>query len=231
MEPITTNDQPHVPSIEVAVEAPVETTAPTDTTTAPDPKPDLAKEQADKVTGVAQGLLEDMATMLMPLDGKTFDLKPLELATLARILAADLKLQTEVPLTFQYTTSGITGLLQILQDCTYHEPHTQADFAEAAREILAILAKAKASLGDTATVAESLASVKAELETRFADKQLSAIDVRYILNSITSTFDTLRNGVEKSIEESMERAQAKAFSVESVQDVSMGKLDSFLKQA
>jgi hypothetical protein len=44
-----------------------------------------------------------------------------------------------------------------------------------------------------------------------------------------SSFETMRNGAEKSIEESMERAQAKSFGVESVQDVTMGKLNTFLE--
>jgi hypothetical protein len=193
-------------------------------------QPDLEAEQVSRVMPVAQGVLEDMATMLIPEDGISFDLAPLELAIITRLLKGDLNITTEVPLAFQYVLSGITGLTQALAGCTYHEPHTQADYADASRRILAIMAKVQPKLGDTATAATSISEAKAELEALFAEKQLSAIDVRYIVNSIMSSFETVRNGAEKSIEESMERAQAKSFGVEGVQDVTMGKLDTYLQK-
>lgn len=187
---------------------------------------DLGKEQTDRVLPVAQGVLEDMATMLIPEDGVSFDMAPLELATIHRMLVGDLNITTEVPLAFQYVVSGLTGLTQALAECTYYEPHTQADYAAASRKILAIITKAQ--LGDTATAAESLKSAKAELEALFAEKKLSAIDVRYIVNSIMSSYQTMQLGAEKSIEESMARAQAKAFGVEDTVDVTVGQLDKYL---
>ncbi|MBK3666180.1 hypothetical protein JJE66_33785 [Bradyrhizobium diazoefficiens] len=190
--------------------------------------PDLAKQQTDKVQPVAQGILEDMTTMLIPEDGVSFNMDALELATIKRFLDADLNITTDVPLAFQYVVSGLTGLSQVLAHCAYPEPHTQVDYAEAARAVLAIIAKANAELGDTATAAQSLQAAKADLEALFADKNMSAIDVRYIVNSIMQSFQSLQLGTEKSIEESMSRAQAKAFGVGDVIDVTMGKLDAFL---
>lgn len=190
---------------------------------------DLAAQQTERVSTVADAILGDLGTLLIPEDGVTFDLAPLELATIQHLLDGDLNITTEVPMAFQYVMSGFTGLSQVLADCTFHESHTQEDYAHAAREILVILAKAGTALGDTATAAAGLQAAKEELEALFATEQLSSIDMRYIMSSIVSTFQTLQNGVEKSVEESMERAQAKSFGVQSVQDVTMSKIDTYLK--
>lgn len=197
----------------------VNTDAPAETVLAAAPVvagADLEKQQNERVAPVVQGILEDATTMLIPEDGVSFDLSELELATIQRLLNGDLNITTEVPLAFQGVLGAFANLTNVLQDCAYAEPHSQADYARVSRAILSIVAQTKPE------------DMKPALETLFAENKMSAIDVRYIVSSITSTFETMRLGAEKSIEESMERAQAKSFGVESVQDVTMGKLDAYL---
>lgn len=190
---------------------------------------DLTAEQAARVQPVSQQIIDDMATMLMPADGVSFDLAPLELATVVHMRDADLKLTTEVPLAFQGVLAALSGLSKVLQGSTFTEPHTQAEYAEIAQAMLAILAKAGVNTADQTSAAESLKSGEAELNALFAEKKLSAMEANYVFNSILSTFETMRLGAEKSLEESMERAQVKMLGITDITEASVGKLDSYLK--
>lgn len=198
---------------------------------APLNNPDLEKARDEKCEPLARGILQDMATDLIPENPhEKIDYRPITVKVLKRTLEADTNLTTENTYLFQLLLGVLSGLNATVQTCTTL-PIDDVRYAGIGRKILEILANSNVKivgLGE-AQVPVEFSLIKDQINELFANEKLTMLEVKYIMDNMFESFTALNNGFSTSVEQSMARAEAKLFGIEAMSDVSMGLLDKVLK--
>lgn len=194
------------------------------------PERDLEKERDVKCMPIAQGVLEDMAENMMPLNGEGAGFQPLIMQILKRTLDADTNIQLENSYIFQLILGILAGMGTILQTVTV-TPTDDARFGAIGKKMLAILAEAKLPMG-TLTPDQALAAyapVKEKFDVLFAEEKLSWLEVKYISESIFAAFQVVQKTFGESVEISVQRMEAKILRIPDMSDLSMKKLNETLQ--
>lgn len=191
---------------------------------------DLEKEREDRCYPVVRGVLTDMATDLLPQAGAEQNYTPLLTKILGRSLEANLNLQMENPFVFQTLLGIVVGLNTTVIECTT-APIDDARYGAIGKKILSIVSTADIRLG-TLTPEETTATfvpVKEQLNELFAAEKLSWMEVKYIMDSILAAIKEVEQRFTVSIDQSLQKAEAKAMGVQDMNDLTMQHLDKFLK--
>lgn len=193
--------------------------------------PDLEKARDEKCIPIARAIFGDMVNTLIAEDAsKEIDYNPLVKSILTKMLEADTNLLTENTYIFQLLLGVFSGLNRTVQMCET----VQIDdvrYGNIARKILEIVAKHNVTIGNPTPdeVDKDFAPIKEELDVLFANEKLTIMEVKYIMDNIFTGFSDVQTIFNMSIEQSTKRAEAKSFGIEDMTDLSMKKLDGFLK--
>lgn len=193
-------------------------------------EPDLEKEREERCYPVVRGILTDIATDLLPQNGASQDYTPLLMKILHRSLDANLNLQMENPFLFQTLLSLIVGLNTTVMECQT-VPIDDARYAAIGKRILGVVATADIKLGTLTPdeVTTTFAPVKEQLNALFAEEKLTWMEVKYIMDSILGAVKEAEQRFTISIDQSLQRAEAKAMGVADMSEITMQHLDRFLK--
>lgn len=195
-------------------------------------EPDLEKLRDEKCVPVARGILVDMATDIIPEDAnKEVNYLPFIMKTLKRTLDADTNLTTDNPYVFQMVKGVLVALNVTVQQL---KPKTLIDdvrFGRVAREILTMIAQADINLlpKTPEDVEASFAPIKEKLQALFDAENMSWMEIKYVMDNIFASFEDSTNLFNRKVESFLEKAEAKAMGVEFMSDITMQKLDMFLK--
>lgn len=192
--------------------------------------PNLEKLRDDKCLPVAQAMLEDMVELLIPADpANGVEWKPIVMKMLERSLEADLNIQTEVSYVPQLILGALSGLNITTQGCDI-APVDEVRYAAIGKKILSMVAGAKVRMVNVKPedTEVDFASVKEQLNKLFAEEKLNRLEVKFILDNIFESFKAATTIFTHSLDSSVARAEAKAFAVEAMSDVTMKMLDGFL---
>lgn len=192
---------------------------------------DLEKLRDEKCLPIAQEILNDLATDMIPDDANVkVDYNPILLKILARTFEADTNIATENSYLFQVLLGVFSALNRTVQECTT-VPIDDVRYGVISKKILAIVAKAKVRMG-AVTPEESIADfapIKEELNGLFAEEKLSMLEIKYMMDNIFESFNAVQTGFNMNVEQSSRRAEAKLFKLEDMVDLSMKKLDDVLR--
>lgn len=195
------------------------------------PVPNLDELRDQHCLPVAQGVLEDIAEKLLPevIDG-TFTWTPLVTKILERSLEADLNITTEVSYIPQLVLSALSGLNTAMQDCEA-TPVDELRYVGIAKKLLVMIAEAHLTLTKIKPEEQVLefAPIKEKISILVKEENLNRLEVKYIMDMVFESFKRVSSIFEHSLGQSVARAESKIFGVESMSDVTMKKLDGFLK--
>lgn len=187
----------------------------------------------EKCIPVAHGILNDIAVDLIPADAnEKVDYNPILLKILQRNLEADLNITSDIPYVFQLVLGVLSGLNKTVQGVNT-VPIDDVRYGAIGKKVLGILATANITIAekvDPEQVDKEFAPVAEQLSALFAEEKLSMLEVKYIMDNIFESFNTVQNIHMTSIAQSTERAEAKLFGVEFMTDMTLGKLDKVLKE-
>lgn len=196
-----------------------------------EPEVDLDALRDEKCIPVAKEILGFLATDLIPLNpNEPVNYKPLALKIIGEFFKADLVISTEVSYVPQVILGVLSGLNTTVQQCDL-EPSDIARYDAIAKKILAIVFTASIRMGRDAnadTHKEDFVPVKEQLNALFKEEKVTMFELKYIMDTIFSSFTALNNIVSSSIEASSARAEAKLFGVESMDELTIKKLDEVL---
>lgn len=195
-----------------------------------EPVIDLDKLRDDKCLPVAQGMLEDMVENLLPTEDTGSNYNLLVKQMLTRTLEADLNVAMEVSYVPQLILGALSGLSTTVQSCSSIVAIDDARYAAIGKKLLSMVAGAKVRMNKVKqedTLAD-FAGVKEEMEALFASEKLNMMEVKYIMDNIFDSFKIADGVFKNSLDGSVARAEAKAFGVESMNDLTMKGLDGFL---
>lgn len=202
-------------------------------TPAPEPvEPNLEQLRDEKCIPVARGILVDMATDIIPEDAnKEVNYLPFIMKTLKRTLDADTNLTIDNPYIFQMIKGVLIALNVTVQRLT---PSTSIDdvrFGRIARQILTIVAQADINLTPKTPdeVEASFVPIKSKLQELFDAEKMSWMEIKYVMDNIFEAHESTTDLFNRKIESFLEKAEAKAMGVEFMSDITMQKLDMFLK--
>lgn len=190
----------------------------------------LEKLRDDKCIPVAHKIMHDMADEMIGTDGP-IDARPLALKALQHFFDADLVIATEASYVPQLILGALSGLNATVQTCEYIQPDMER-YGRVAKEILGILADADIDLlkNKPEEIESQFAGVKEQINTLFADEKLNALEVKFIMDLIFDSFTAFNNTLSGSLESSSARAEAKLFGIGSMDELTVRKLDSVLKE-
>lgn len=200
---------------------------------------DLEKLRDEKCIPVARGIMNDMATDLIPDNANDkVDFTPVLTKVMARSLDADLNIVMDNPYVFQLVLSGMAGLNATVQSCET-TPIDDVRYGGIAKKILAILATAnvplvvpadpKAKL-DMARIETDFAPVKEQLQALITENNLSNMELQYIMQNIFESFQSIQNGFMNVVADHTQKATAKLFGLEDYNDLTMKSLDKVLTE-
>lgn len=212
--PDTTSEQ----KVEPGVTAPIE------------PVVDLEKIRDEKVMPLAREMLKDVALAVGTLnEDQQVDIETVVLKSLSRTLESDLNIVSDIPYLFQLVLGAFTALNKTTQECET-ESMDDSRYGRVAQKVLSMVCEANITLGDVKqeqTTAD-FAPIKEKLNDLFKAESLSKIEVRYVMDSIFEAFKQITGLYNRSIEESTEQASAKLFGIETMNDLTIGKLNEVL---
>lgn len=186
----------------------------------------------EKCVPVARGILVDMATDIIPEDAnKEVNYLPFIMKMLKRTLDADTNLTTENPYIFQMIKGVFTALNVTVQQLN---PATNIDdvrFGRISKQVLTIIAQADINMlpKKEEDVEASFAPIKVQLQALFDAEKMSWMEIKYVMDNILAAYEDCTNLFNSKVESFLEKAEAKAMGVEFLSDVTMQKLDMFLK--
>lgn len=195
-------------------------------------EPNLEQLRDEKCIPVARGILVDMATDLIPADANVeVNYLPVLMKMLKRTLDADTNLTSDNPYIFQMVKGVLVALNVTVQEL---KPATNIDdvrFGRVAKQVLSIVATANIGLTPKTPeeVIASFAPVKEQVQALFDAEKLSWMEIKYIMENIFAAFEDVTALFNSKVEGFLEKAEAKAMGVEFLSDVTMQKLDMFLK--
>jgi hypothetical protein len=193
------------------------------------PKVDLDAEQDARCAPVAQGILEDMANSESVSDKSQF--AQVIMGVLKRALDANLNVAMDNPFVFQILLKAV-GAFNNAITATKMTPLDDARYGRIAHELLKVFASAHVPMGNKVTedqIKEALAAVQPQFDAIFEREKLNTLEVRYILEGVLKTTQTLQGFFTRSIEESVDRMEEKILQIGHKTELTMGKLDDILK--
>ncbi len=193
--------------------------------------PDLEKARDEKCFPVARAIMGDMAELLIPEDAnKKIDFNPIILKMIGRMLEADTNVVMENSYVIQLILGVLSGLNATIQSCVT-VPIDDIRYGAISKKILVMLSEANIKLGSLTPeeIKNEFAPLKDKINALFAEEKLSMHDVKYVMDNIFTTFNTVTAVFNKSVEASTKKAEEKALGLDSINDLTMKKLDSFLK--
>jgi hypothetical protein len=178
----------------------------------------------EKCVPVAQAILGELSAGLMK-----EDLTELILKALSVELAADLNVSQEVAYIPQLILGVLAGYNASIQKIELVNDDVR--YNDIASKILAIIAKANIRMVSVKPedVIADFGPALEELKGLFATEKLSRMEVEYIRDNIFNQFTSLNNGIGRSIESATSKVEAKMLGIESLDELSLQKLDSVLK--
>lgn len=195
-------------------------------------EPDLEKLRDEKCIPVARGILVDMATDLIPDDANVeVNYLPVIMKMLKRTLDADTNLTIDNPYIFQMIKGVLVALNVTVQQL---KPSTSIDdvrYGAIAKKILSMVAVADIGLTPKTPeeVEVSFAPIKEQLQALFDSEKMSWMEIKYVMDNIFAAFEDASGLFNRKVEAFLEKAEAKAMGVEFMSDITMSKLDAFLK--
>lgn len=195
-------------------------------------EPDLEKLRDEKCIPVARGILVDMATDLIPDDANVeVNYLPVIMKMLKRTLDADTNLTIDNPYIFQMIKGVLVALNVTVQQL---KPSTSIDdvrYGAIAKKILSMVAVADIGLTPKTPeeVEASFAPIKEQLQALFDSEKMSWMEIKYVMDNIFAAFEDASGLFNRKVEAFLEKAEAKAMGVEFMSDITMSKLDAFLK--
>lgn len=192
---------------------------------------DLEKLRDEKCIPVAKQVLEDLTTDLIAEDANVaVDFNPITIKVMQRMLDADTNIATENSYVFQLVLGAFAGLNKTVQKCTVANID-DVRYGRIAKEVLNILYRANIDLKPMADaeLEVAYAPLLPDLNELFSREKLSMMEVKYVMDTIFTSFNTVTALVNTSVEGSAKKAEAKLFQIPDMLDLSMKKLDDVLK--
>lgn len=186
----------------------------------------LEQLRDEKVFPLVKVIFKQMAEELVATD----DVKPLTLKALSVMLSADLNVETEVSFLPQVILRTLSETNATLQLCET-EPEDEERYVRVAHKILSIVSDADLSLEDKTPdeITKEYEPVKERLNVLFNEEKITRLELNYIKDMIFDAFTNFNNMIGTSIASATERAESKALGIESMTDLSLKRLDEFLK--
>lgn len=203
-----------------------------DETTVVATEPDADQLRDEKVIPVVRGILVDMATDLIPADANVeVNYLPFIMKVLKRTLDADTNLTMDNPYIFQMIKGVLIGLNVTVQELNPSTSINDIRYGRIAKQVLSIVATANIGLTPKTPeeVQASFAPIKDQLQALFDTEKMSWMEIKYVMDNIFEAHETTTDLFNRKIEGFLEKAEAKAMGVEFMSDITMSKLDVFLK--
>lgn len=185
----------------------------------------------EKCIPLARSMFKDIASDMIPEDANVVvDYNPVLIKLLSKTLEADTNISMENPYLFQLILGVLSGLNRTIQECTF-SPIDDLRYGSISKKILDIVSKGNVRMG-TVTPEESIADfapIKEELNSLFAQENISLLEVKYIMDNIFASFTAVEGGFMGLITQHSQDAEAKLFGVEFMSDMTMKKLDDVMK--
>lgn len=195
------------------------------------PEVDLDKLRDQKCIPVARAVFADMSQELLPADANVkVDFAPVTLKALTHAYNADLNLVTENTYVFQLILK-VLSRLNVTVNASKLTPADDERYARIGQKILQMVVAADISFDpkkEQAAVDPEFNALQPKFEALFEEEKLTAMEMKYIMDSLFTSFNTVTAYFAESTEQNLKRAEAKAFGLEDMDDLSMKKLDSFL---
>lgn len=191
-------------------------------------KIDLEKVRDEKCIPVAKAILGEMVTDLV---NKDKDSKPLALKALSVMLSEDLNIDTEVSYVPQLLLRTLSEMNTTFQTCDVIQPDDEG-YALIANRILKIVNDANISMDKDVTpesITKEFEVVKEKLNDLFKQEGITKLELDYIKDMIFDAFTNFNNTLQNSIAMATEKAESKALGIETMSDLTLKKLDKFLK--
>lgn len=194
-------------------------------------KPDLEKERDARVIPVAQGILEDIAGQNTATDiNDKSEFSNLIIKILNRALTADLNLTTDNSYAFQLVLGAYGAFNQVVMASKMAESQN-VRYNAIAHEMMALFAKTNVPMGMSVTSEEQvkvLQVIQPDLEALFARENLTQLEISYILEGMMNALKVTEQVFSTSIQESVERMEAKILQIDNMTDLTMSKLNEVL---
>lgn len=190
------------------------------------------KARDEKCIPIAKAILNDMAIYMMPEDANVkVDFVPIVTKMLERTLAADTNLIMENPYIAQLLLGVFSSLNETVQSCTFL-PIDDIRYGAISKKILDIVATSDITMGEVSKEqkAKDFAPIKERLNVLFVEEKLSLIDIKYIMDTIFESFNTVNSTFAVSVEKSVKAAEAKLLGLNDLDELGMKKLDDVLKE-
>lgn len=187
----------------------------------------LEKLRDEKVFPVAKAVFKQMSEELV---GSTDENLGLALKTLSLMVEKDLNVDTEVSFLPQVILRTLAEINSTLQVCET-DPEDEERYVRVAHAILTIVSDADLSLKDKLPedVVKDYEPIKEKLNVLFKEEKITRLELNYIKDMIFDAFTNFNNIVQSSIVSATERAESKALGIQSMTDLSLKRLDEFLK--
>lgn len=189
-----------------------------------EPTPDLEKARDEKCVPVAREILAEMVTGLL-----ADDRDPLLLSILQKSLDADMNITTEAQYLFQLLLGAFSGLNTTLHSLEL-TPVDETRYTAIGNEILAILSESDVRLTNIKPedIEKDFAAAKVKLQELFTREKLTRIELSYLVERIFTSITDVNNSFSAKIEQSLARAEAKIFGVESMSDITVKHVNDVL---
>ena len=168
---------------------------------------DLEKQRDEKCIPVSEAIYSEMITGLV---NTKDDHKELTTKALSVMLSKDLNITTEVSYVPQLILKSLSEINTTLQECDTI-PEDDERYGSIGSKILEI------------------GNDKEKLNQLFSDEHLTKLELVYIKDMIFQSFTAFNNILSNSITMATEKAESKALGVETMTDLSLKRLDEFLK--
>lgn len=187
----------------------------------------LEQLRDEKCIPIVRSIMEEMGNGLINSENNQ---TVLALKSISLMLDSDLTISTEVSYIPQLILRLLSEMNNTFQSCELKEDDDER-YGTIANKILSILSKANIRLDDCSKeeIASDFEAVKVELNKLFAEENLTRLELRHIKDMITDSFTTLNNTIQESLVNATQRAESKSFGIESMDDLTLKKLDEFLK--
>lgn len=192
---------------------------------------DLDKRRDDRVFPVVRKVLQYIASDMIPEDANIqVDYNPVTIKILQEYVDADLNISIEMTYVSQVALNVLAGLNRTVQLCDFL-PIDDQRYGSIGRKILQILSDANIPLGNLTPKQNDAAftPVKEQLSALFAEEKLTWLEIKYVMDNIFDSYKVVNGLVGRSIEDSTALAEAKLFGLDSMNELSLQKLDAILK--
>lgn len=186
----------------------------------------LEQLRDEKCIPVTQNIIDEMGKGLI---NTKDNYNELVLKSLSIMLASDLNIATEVSYVPQAILKVLAGLNTTFQSCDVIMEDDER-YGSIASKILQIVSVS--NINTNATPEEMIKEfepVKAKLNELFTSEKLTKLELVYIKDMIFDSFTSFNNILSNSIAMATEKAECKVLGIESMTDLSLRRLDEYLK--